>query len=178
MLHDFPVAALRSNTRAEEKHLSTSSSLFKSWTYICWTEVNEKCYKHPATHNSSSSQCSDGNIKGKSKETTLIPENKAQRPVHSVGASSNSSRTAELFVLSNILLQVKLLQKNRTYKDISCLLKVHPVLRVVARTFRCQVAKGKLVLIAFNTKTSTFSKSHWNAARVTKARSGLSTKGI
>lgn len=41
LLHDFPVAALSSNTRAEAKHLSTSSSLFKSWAYICWTEVNK-----------------------------------------------------------------------------------------------------------------------------------------
>lgn len=54
---------------------------------------------------------------------------------------SKSSRTAELFVLSSILLQVKLLQRNSTHEHISCLLKVHPVLRVVPRTFKCQSQK-------------------------------------
>lgn len=104
----------------------------------------------------------------------IKPEN-----LYSVGSSSfsNSSRTVELFVLSNILLQVKLLQRNSTYKNISCLLRVYPVLRVLARTFRCQSQKGSWFYL-HSIQKQTFSKSHWNTARVTEARSCLSTKDI
>lgn len=145
LLHDFS---------ARWKHLLSSSSFFESWTYICSTEVNGSATKFQLLTTSNALKC----FYRESKRVTLIPENKGRRPVLWAALLPPTAQAAEFFfvVLGNILLQVKQLQRNSMYKAISCLLRVHPLLRETARTFSYQDKKGILFYLLSTQKTSLF----------------------
>lgn len=124
-------------------HLAATPELKKSTFSHRLNRGDLKCYRYPATHNKPcSAMLWQLTLKGKVKEPHWSQRIKPE-DLYSVGgsSSSNSSITTELFLLGNILLQVKWLQRNNTYKAVSCLLRVHPVLRVAARTFRYKSQK-------------------------------------
>lgn len=144
LLHDFPARCTwQQHQQSWRKVPSHLFSIIQVLDLHLFNRGEWKCYRHPATHNK---QCItilwQVTLKGKAKEPHWSQRIKPE-DLYSVGgsSSSNSSRTTELFVLGNILLQVKWLQRNSTYKAISCLLRVRPVLRVAARTFRYQSQK-------------------------------------
>lgn len=107
-------------------------------------------------------------LKGKAKPPHRSSTTKAEDSYSAGGSSpSSTSRSAELFVLGNTPLQS--LQRKSTHKAISCLLRVHPVLRGTARTFSYQFKKEKSFYLLSIQESSVFFQEPFKQSKSIKS---------